>query len=160
MLEQLKCDYERGDDINRSIYSFQINKTRLNIIDVQGHCHFIKNLLIGSSKADLALLVISVDENPQEYFDLIELISCLSIKQLITIINKMDLTNPAYSHQIFDQIQNEIVNLMKIIEYNPERLIFIPTSALHKENLVEKSTNLSWYTNVLMIFKKKLFAYH
>jgi len=148
LLEQLKCDYERGDDINRSIYSFQINKTRLNIIDVQGHCRFIKNRLLSSSQIDLVLLIISADENVDEYFHSIEFISCLSIEQLIIIINKMDLTIPSYSQEIFDRIRNQILDLMTRIAYNPKTLIFIPTAAIYKENLIEKSSNLSWYANL------------
>ncbi len=56
-----------------------------------GHKEFIKNMLTGASHADVAVLVVSVEEGIQEQTRRHAfLIHMLGVRQLFVIVNKMD----------------------------------------------------------------------
>ena len=66
-------------------------KNLYSITDVPGHKEFIKNMLTGASHADVAVLVVSVEEGIQEQTGRHAfLINMLGIKQLFVVVNKMD----------------------------------------------------------------------
>ena len=55
----------------------------------------------------------------------------------------MDLV--AYSEEKFNAIKDDIENLSKKSDYKDQNLTFIPISALHGDNVVQKSDNITWY---------------
>merc|ERR1712150_238281 len=69
----------------------------------------------------------------------------LGVKQLIVGVNKMDSTEPPYSGARFDEIQKEVSGFIKKVGYNPATVAFIPISGWHGDNMLETSTNMSWF---------------
>ena len=69
----------------------------------------------------------------------------LGVRQLIVVVNKMDLTEPAYSEVRFNEIKNEVSSFIKKIGYQPESVVFVPISGWHGDNMIEASTNMPWY---------------
>lgn len=69
----------------------------------------------------------------------------LGVKQLIVAVNKMDTTEPAYSSKRFDEISKEVSTYVKKVGYNPATVAFIPISGFHGDNMLEESSNMSWY---------------
>merc|ERR1712210_142437 len=69
----------------------------------------------------------------------------LGVKQLIVAVNKMDSTEPPYSQARFEEIQKEVSGFIKKVGYNPAAVAFIPISGWHGDNMIEASTNMSWY---------------
>merc|ERR1712137_266239 len=69
----------------------------------------------------------------------------LGVKQLIVAVNKMDSTEPPYSGARFDEIQKEVSNFIKKVGYNPATVAFVPISGWAGDNMLEASTNMSWY---------------
>merc|ERR1711983_735321 len=60
-------------------------------------------------------------------------------------VNKMDSTEPPYSGARFDEIQKEVSNFIKKVGYNPATVAFVPISGWAGDNMLEASTNMSWY---------------
>ncbi|KAH7521710.1 hypothetical protein FEM48_Zijuj07G0061600 [Ziziphus jujuba var. spinosa] len=59
----------------------------------------------------------------------------------------MDATIPGYSKRKYDEIVKSTSSYLRKIGYNPEANIrFIPISGLDGDNLIERSTNLDWYS--------------
>merc|ERR1712212_1264753 len=69
----------------------------------------------------------------------------LGVKQLIVGVNKMDSTEPPYSGARFDEIIKEVKSFIKKVGYNPAAVAFVPISVWHGDNMLEPSTNMSWY---------------
>ena len=67
------------------------------------------------------------------------------MKQLIVGVNKIDNTEPPYSETRFNEISKEIGAYVKKVGYNPKSVAIVPISGWAGDNMVEPSTNMSWY---------------
>jgi len=67
------------------------------------------------------------------------------VKQLIVGVNKIDSTNPPYSEARYIEIKKEVSNYIKKVGYNPDAVAFVPISGGHGDNMLEASSNISWF---------------
>src|SRR4029077_5231491 len=95
------------------------------IIDAPGHKEFLKNMITGASRADAAVLVIAANEGVQEQSRRhAYLLGLLGIKQLVGVVNKMDLVD--FSEQRFNEIQREYAKFLSELSLHTSG--FIPVS--------------------------------
>ena len=159
VLDKLKAERERGITIDIALWKFETSKFHFTIIDAPGHRDFIKNMITGTSQADVAILVIpaklgdfeagmSKDGQTREHA---LLAYTLGVKQMIVAVNKMDATDPPYSEKRFQDVVAEAKDMLKKIGYNPEPtektkgISFIPISGFEGDNMIDESPNLKWY---------------
>jgi elongation factor 1-alpha len=153
VLDKLKAERERGITIDISLWKFETGKFHFTIIDAPGHRDFIKNMITGTSQADVALLMIA--SPPGEFEAGISkegqtrehalLAFTLGVKQMIVCVNKMDEKTVSWSQSRFDEIQKEVSEYLKKVGYNPAKVPFVPISGWHGDNMLEKSPNLTWF---------------
>merc|ERR1711907_4983 len=150
VLDKLKAERERGITIDIALWKFETKKFYFTIIDAPGHRDFIKNMITGTSKADVAILMIAARKNEFEAGwgaegstkEHMTLASTLGVKKLIVCLNKMD--GAGYKQERFDEVRKEVKEwLEKKGIYKKAK--FIPISGLQGDNLIEKSTNMPWY---------------
>jgi len=136
VLDKLKAERERGITIDIALWKFETNKYHYTIIDAPGHRDFIKNMITGTSQADVAVLIIAspagefeagISKNGQTREHAL-LSYTLGVKQMIVAINKMDEKTVNYGEARFKEIQKEVQNFIKKIGYNPKRVPFVPIS--------------------------------
>ncbi|MFB6470032.1 MAG: translation elongation factor EF-1 subunit alpha [Vulcanisaeta sp. AZ3] len=149
--DRLKEERERGVTIEAMHIGFETSKYFITIIDLPGHRDFVKNMIVGASQADAALLVVSA--RPGEFEagigpqgqarEHLFLAATLGVRQVIVVINKMDVVN--YDQKRYEQIKAEVSKFMKLLGYDPSKVPFIPVSALKGDNIKEKSSNMPWY---------------
>jgi len=112
------------------------------IIDAPGHKQFLKNMITGSTQAEAALLLVDAEEGLREQTHRHSyMLSLLGIKQLLVVINKMDLVE--YSQQRFDQVKDGIIK--RLGEFDMHPLMVIPISARLGDNVAGRSGKMSWY---------------
>ena len=153
VLDKLKAERERGITIDIALWKFQTQKFYVTIIDAPGHRDFIKNMITGTSQADCAVLIVAAGTGEFEAGISKEgqtrehalLAYTLGVKQLILGVNKMDSTTPPYSEARFNEITKEVSNYIKKIGYNPKSVPFVPISGWCGDNMLEESSNMSWF---------------
>jgi elongation factor 1-alpha len=159
VLDKLKAERERGITIDIALWKFETQKYYFTIIDAPGHRDFIKNMITGTSQADVAMLVIA---SPAGEFEAgisktgqtrehALLAFTLGVKQMIVLINKMDDKSVNFAEARFTEIKNETANFLKKIGYNPDKIPFVPISGWNGDNMLERSSNLTWYKGPTLI---------
>ncbi|KAG0667996.1 translation elongation factor EF-1 alpha [Maudiozyma exigua] len=151
VLDKLKAERERGITIDIALWKFETPKYHVTVIDAPGHRDFIKNMITGTSQADCAILIIaggvgefeagiSKDGQTREHA---LLAFTLGVRQLIVAVNKMDSVN--WDQARFQEIVKETSNFIKKVGYNPKTVPFVPISGWNGDNMIEATTNASWY---------------
>jgi len=129
----------------------RVPKYTFTIIDAPGHRDFIKNMITGTSQADVAILVVSSgigefeagigkDGQTREHA---LLAYTMGIKQVICAVNKMDTHN--YSEERFIDIKKEVLDYLKKIGFQEKNINFVAYSGFVGDNLIEKSDKMPWY---------------
>lgn len=142
LTDGLKAEREQGITIDVAYRYFATPKRKFIIADTPGHIQYTRNMVTGASTANLAIILIDarkgvIEQTKRHSF----IASLLQIKHVIVCINKMDLVD--YSEEIFEEIKKEYLGFDAKLEIPDIR--FIPISALHGDNVVEKSKNMDWY---------------
>jgi len=148
LLDALLEEQKQNVTIDTTEIPFRTARRRYAIIDAPGHKEFLKNMITGASRADAAILVIGADEGVREqsrrhgY-----LLSMLGIRNLIVVVNKMDLVG--YSEKRFREIEQDYRKFLQQLGLNAHT--FIPASAREGENVARSSMKMKWYcaANVL-----------
>ncbi|HIE41285.1 MAG TPA: translation elongation factor EF-1 subunit alpha [Candidatus Aenigmarchaeota archaeon] len=145
VMDRLKEERERGVTIDLAFKEFNTQKYYYTIIDAPGHRDFIKNMIVGTSQADVAILVVSAKEGVQEQTkEHSYLAKILGINQMIVVINKMDAVN--YDEKRFNEVKEQVEKLLGGVGYKIEDLKIIPASAYKGDNVVKNTDNLKWFS--------------
>jgi len=153
VLDKLKAERERGITIDIALWKFESPKFEFTVIDAPGHRDFIKNMITGTSQADVAVLVcdssvggfeagIAKDGQTREHA---LLAFTLGVKQMIVAANKMDDKSVGYKQARFKEIQTEMAAYLAKVGYKPKKLKFVPISGWAGDNMIDKSDNMKWY---------------
>ena len=140
---------QRGISVQTSYKGFETDSRRYNIIDAPGHKDFVKNMISGTTEADVAILVVDAKETstngaaPQTREHLV-LLKALDIGKLIVAVNKMDTIG--FEQEAFELCKMETEYFCKGIQYQAGiDALYVPISALNGDNVVKCSENLAWY---------------
>lgn len=103
---------EKAREMTIDIGFSQIEYPKLgtvSIIDVPGHERFIRNMVVGASGIDLAILVIAVDDGwmPQteDHYRVIEL---LGVERIIVALNKIDLVDQEMIEYVIEEVKERL----------------------------------------------------
>jgi elongation factor 1-alpha len=153
VLDKLKAERERGITIDIALWKFESSKFEFTVIDAPGHRDFIKNMITGTSQADVAILCIDsttggfeagFSKNGQTREHAL-LAFTLGVKQIIVCMNKMDDTQPKYNKARFEEIKENMVEYLAKVGFKPKKIKYIPISGFEGDNMLEKSPNMKWY---------------
>jgi elongation factor 1-alpha len=153
VLDKLKAERERGITIDIALWKFESASSVFTIIDAPGHRDFIKNMITGTSQADVAILMIaspsgefesgwSKDGQTREHA---LLAFTMGVKQMICCCNKMDAKGADYKEERYNEIKAEVSAYLKQVGYKIETVPFIPISGWVGDNMLEPSENMPWY---------------
>jgi len=142
LTDGLRAEREQGITIDVAYRYFATPKRKFIIADTPGHIQYTRNMVTGASTADLAIVLIDarkgvLEQSRRHAF----LASLLRIPHLVLAVNKMDLVD--YDEKVFEEIKAEFRDFARKLDVAD--LTFIPVSALHGDNIVDRSLNMPWY---------------
>jgi sulfate adenylyltransferase large subunit len=142
LTDGLRAEREQGITIDVAYRSFATPRRRFILADCPGHAQYTRNMVTGASTADLALLLVDaragLTEQSRRHAAIAGL---LRLRHVIVAVNKMDLVG--HSEERFDDVVREVMELAA--EFGLHEIEFIPISALHGDNVVERSERMPWY---------------
>lgn len=142
LLDGLMAEREQGITIDVAYRYFSTEKRSFIVADTPGHEEYTRNMAVGASFADLAIILVdAVHGVLVQTRRHARICSLMGIKHFIFAVNKMDLAK--YSEERFKEVTaqiNEIVSELKL-----EDVVIIPVSATEGDNITQKSKNMNWY---------------
>jgi bifunctional enzyme CysN/CysC len=142
LTDGLRAEREQGITIDVAHRYFATPKRKFVIADTPGHIQYTRNMVTGASTASLALLLVDARKGVLEQTRRHALLSSLlRVPHLILCVNKMDLVD--YDQEVYEEIRHDFTTFAAKLEITD--LDFVPISALEGDNVVERSTNMSWF---------------
>jgi len=155
VLDHLEEERRDHITIDTTQVNFQNGQRNYLIIDAPGHREFLKNMITGASQASAAILLIDASEGEQDQTRRhAHLLKLLGIKQVILLVNKMDMVE--YKKDYFDRITSASTILLNNLEL--EMLAAIPISAQLGDNIISLSAKMRWYKGKTLLNAMGLFS--
>src|SRR5690606_17744846 len=142
LTDGLRAEREQGITIDVAYRYFATPRRTFIIADTPGHIQYTRNMVTGASTADLAVILVDARKGLQEQSRRHAfLATLLQVPHLVVAVNKMDLVD--YDRDRFEEIRREFTDFAAKLDVAD--LTFIPISALHGDNVVERSPEMPWY---------------
>jgi sulfate adenylyltransferase subunit 1 len=142
LTDGLRAEREQGITIDVAYKYFSTPKRKFIIADAPGHIQYTRNMVTGASNSDLIIILVDARHGVIEQTRRHSIIaSLLNIPNVVVAINKMDLVG--YSQDTYNNI---VIDFSKVAaSLGLKNVTYIPISALDGDNIVDRSTHLSWY---------------
>jgi sulfate adenylyltransferase subunit 1 len=138
----LRAEREQGITIDVAYRYAATPRRKFVIADCPGHIQYTRNMATGASTADLALVVVDATTGLREQTRRHACIAALlGVDQFLVCANKMDLVD--WDQAAFDRVAQEMGALARRLGVVSTTVI--PVSALHGDNVVERSGIAPWY---------------
>lgn len=148
LLDGLMAEREQGITIDVAYRYFTTDNRSFIVADTPGHEEYTRNMAVGASFADLAVILIDASQGvlvqTRRHARICKL---MGIRHFVFAVNKMDLVK--YSESRFDEIVKQIEELKN--ELSLDDIYIIPLSATEGDNVTVKSKNIPWYNGVPLL---------
>ena len=148
LLDGLMAEREQGITIDVAYRYFTTDNRSFIVADTPGHEEYTRNMAVGASFADLAVILIDASQGvlvqTRRHARICKL---MGIRHFVFAVNKMDLVK--YSKSRFDEIVKQIEELKN--ELLLDDIYIIPLSATEGDNVTVKSKNIPWYNGVPLL---------
>ncbi|RGG88384.1 GTP-binding protein [Ruminococcus sp. AF17-11] len=148
LLDGLMAEREQGITIDVAYRYFTTDNRSFIVADTPGHEEYTRNMAVGASFADLAVILIDASQGvlvqTRRHARICKL---MGIRHFVFAVNKMDLVK--YSESRFDEIVKQIEELKN--ELLLDDIYIIPLSATEGDNVTVKSENIPWYNGVPLL---------
>ena len=138
----LRAEREQGITIDVAYRYFATAKRKFIIADTPGHIQYTRNMVTGTSTAQLAIVLVDarhglLEQSRRHAF----LASLLGIQHVVLAVNKMDLVG--WDRERFETIRDDFHDFAARLDVHD--VTTIPLSALNGDNVVTKSAVTPWY---------------
>ena len=150
LTDGLRAEREQGITIDVAYRYFATPKRKFIIADTPGHIQYTRNMVTGASTANLAIILVDarngvVEQTCRHSF----IANLLRIQHIVVCVNKMDLVE--FDESVFNKIRDDFTKFSSRLG-NIVDITFIPISALHGDNVVDKSTHTPWYQGGTLLY--------
>ncbi len=142
LTDGLRAEREQGITIDVAYRYFATPKRSFVLADCPGHVQYTRNTVTGSSTADVIVLLVDARHGVLEQTRRhLAVASLLRVPHVIIAVNKIDLVE--FSEAAFRQVE---ANIREVIDgLGIPGVTVIPVSALHGDNIAERSAQTGWY---------------
>ena len=138
----LRAEREQGITIDVAYRYFATAKRKFIIADTPGHIQYTRNMVTGTSTAQLAIVLVDarhglLEQSRRHAF----LASLLGVQHIVLAVNKMDLID--WDRERFEFIREDFHAFAARLDIHD--VTTIPLSALTGDNVVTKSDKTPWY---------------
>jgi sulfate adenylyltransferase large subunit len=149
LTDGLRAEREQGITIDVAYRYFQTPRRKFIIADTPGHEQYTRNMVTGASTADVSIVLVDARKGVSEQTRRHAFIaSLLRTPHLVVCVNKMDLVD--YDEEVFYSILEEMTDWTARLQI-PD-ITFIPISALHGDNVVDRSSSMQWYGAATLLY--------
>lgn len=142
LLDGLMAEREQGITIDVAYRYFTTEKRSFIVADTPGHEEYTRNMAVGASFADAAVILIDATQGMLiQTRRHIRICSLMGIKHFVFAVNKMDLVH--YDKSVYDKIARDVKKFVS--EFETESIRLIPVSATEGDNITIPSSKMLWY---------------
>lgn len=143
LVDGLSAEREQGITIDVAYRYFSTEKRKFIVADTPGHEQYTRNMVTAASATDLAVVIVDARKGIlQQTRRHSYLVSLLGIRQIVVVVNKMDLVG--YSKIAYEEIAEDYQRFAAQLDIKDYHCI--PISALRGDNVVAISENMPWYS--------------
>ncbi len=148
LLDGLMAEREQGITIDVAYRYFTTEKRSFIVADTPGHEEYTRNMAVGASFADLAVILVDAKRGvlPQTLRHA-RICALMGIRYFVFAVNKMDLAG--YGQERFKAISRDIEKLSG--ELKLANTAIIPVSATEGDNITKRSENMPWYEGSVLL---------
>ncbi len=142
LLDGLMAEREQGITIDVAYRYFTTEKRSFIVADTPGHEEYTRNMAVGASFADLAVILVDASKGIlTQTRRHARICSLMGIEYFCFAVNKMDMLN--YRENEFVRLEKEIKKMS--IDLDLCDVTIIPVSATEGDNITVRSQNMEWY---------------
>ncbi len=148
LLDGLTAEREQGITIDVAYRYFTTEKRSFIVADTPGHEEYTRNMAVGASFADLAIILVDAKRGVlQQTLRHARICALMGIRYFVFAVNKMDLTG--YSKERFEAVSREIEKLSGDLKL--ANTVIIPVSATEGDNITKRGENMPWYAGSTLL---------
>jgi sulfate adenylyltransferase subunit 1 len=138
----LTIEREQGITVDVAYRYFATPRRRFIIADTPGHEQYTRNMVTGSSNADLSVILVDAQRGvSRQTRRHAALAALLGIPEVVLAVNKMDAVG--FDRAVFDDIVADFAAVAHALGLR--RHLAIPLSALEGDMVVDRGGRLGWY---------------
>lgn len=142
LLDGLMAEREQGITIDVAYRYFNTEKRSFIVADTPGHEEYTRNMAVGASFADLAVILLDASKGLLvQTRRHVRICALMGIRHFVFAVNKMDLVG--YAEKNFREIEYDIKKLM--LSFPADSQEIMPVSATEGDNITEISRKMPWY---------------
>lgn len=142
LLDGLMAEREQGITIDVAYRYFNTEKRSFIVADTPGHEEYTRNMAVGASFADLAVILIDASKGLLiQTRRHVRICALMGIRHFVFAVNKMDLVE--YREKVFREIEYDIGKLL--LSFPTDSRSIMPVSATEGDNITSVSLKMPWY---------------
>ncbi len=142
LTDGLRAEREQGITIDVAYRYFSTPRRSFILADTPGHERYTRNMFTGASTAELAIVLVDARSGiVTQTRRHTQISALLGIRHVVACVNKMDLAG--WDEERFEAVASDVRELADQLDI-PDPFV-LPISALHGDNVVERSTRTPWY---------------
>lgn len=148
LVDSLSAEREQGITIDVAYSFFTTGKRKFIVADTPGHEQYTRNMVMGASTADLAIILVDarkgvLTQTRRHSF----LASMMGIRNVVLAVNKMDVVG--YSEDLFKAVERDYRAFTRDLQF--DSVTAIPISGLKGDNIVSASPEMQWYSGPTLL---------
>lgn len=148
LLDGLIAEREQGITIDVAYRYFTTNKRSFIVADTPGHEEYTRNMAVGASFADLAVILVAATKGIiTQTKRHARICALMGVKHIVLAVNKMDLVD--FNQHRFNEIKQEFLQLSEAFDF--ESIQAIPVSATNGDNVTQNLGNTKWYKELALL---------